>query len=539
MRKSYLYFVAWLIACVLSISVLAQNVTLTGSIKNSSTKETLPAVSVVIKGTSQGTFTDSKGDFKLTVAKLPVTLVISSVGLEDKEISVSDATPIDVELSAAATLGQEVVVAATRTPQRILESPVSIERMSSRDIRNVAVPTYYDAVANLKGVDLTTSSFAFRTPSTRGFNGSGNLRLNQLVDGMDNQAPALNFAVGSIVGLSSLDVDNMELLPGASSALYGSGGMNGTLLITSKNPFKYQGFSAQVKEGIMHISDPRHSATPYHDLSFWWGKKVSDKFAFKIGSEYVKANDWVADDKTNLARNNVLSNTKPGSRTTDPNYDGVNVFGDEASASMNAFAQAAVFQGSQAFIDQYHQATGMNPTPEQIAGFLQTNPNTAPFYLGLQNNIYGNQYVSRTGYDEADLVDYNTYNLKVSGGLYYKLNSNTEASLTGNWGMGSSVYTGADRYSLKNFTMGQYRLEVRSSNWFVRAYTTQENSGDSYASTISALSINNAWKPDAQWFGEYVGNYSGAVLTGMDAATAHGYARSKADSGRYLPGSTG
>src|SRR3954464_2929139 len=135
MRKGYLYFVAGLITCIFSISAFAQNITLTGSIKNNSTKETLPAVSVLVKGTSQGTFTDSKGDFKLTVAKLPVTLVVSSVGFEDKEISVTDVSGIDVELVPAATLGQEVVVAATRTPQRILESPVSIARVSSRDIK--------------------------------------------------------------------------------------------------------------------------------------------------------------------------------------------------------------------------------------------------------------------------------------------------------------------------------------------------------------------------------------------------------------------
>ena len=150
-------------------------------------------------------------------------------------------------------------------------------------------------VANLKGVDITTSSFTFKTPSTRGFNGSGNLRFNQFVDGMDNTAPALNFSVGSIIGLTELDVDNMELLPGSSSALYGSGGMNGTLLITSKNPFKYQGFSAQVKEGVMHVDDPRHKASPYHDISFQLGQKISDKFAFKIGSQFIKANDWVAE----------------------------------------------------------------------------------------------------------------------------------------------------------------------------------------------------------------------------------------------------
>src|SRR5205823_10752831 len=126
-------------------------------------------------------------------------------------------------------------------------------------------PNYYDALANIKGVDVVSSSYTFKTISTRGFNGSGNLRFNQLVDGMDNSTPALNFSVGNVIGLTDLDVDNMELLSGASSALYGSGGMTGTLLISSKNPFKYQGVSFQVKQGVMNITDYSHSASPFYD----------------------------------------------------------------------------------------------------------------------------------------------------------------------------------------------------------------------------------------------------------------------------------
>ncbi len=195
-------------------------------------------------------------------------------------------------------------------------------------------------MANLKGVDLTTSSLTFRTISTRGFNGSGNLRFNQLVDGMDNQAPGLNFSVGNIIGLTELDVDNVELLQGASSALYGSGGMNGTLLMNSKSPFKYQGLSFQVKQGFMHFDDPaRDNATPYYDWSLRYAKKIGEKFAFRVSGQFVKADDWQATDYRNLQRNNVFSSLKDGDRNTDPNYDGVNVFGDEASASMQAFAQ--------------------------------------------------------------------------------------------------------------------------------------------------------------------------------------------------------
>jgi outer membrane receptor protein involved in Fe transport len=82
---------------------------------------------------------------------------------------------------------------------------------------------------------------------------------------MDNQAPGLNFAVGSIVGLSELDVESMELLQGASSALYGPGGMNGTLLINSKDPFKYQGLSFQMKNGVMHTDGKYRDPSPYYN----------------------------------------------------------------------------------------------------------------------------------------------------------------------------------------------------------------------------------------------------------------------------------
>ena len=546
MRKGIRLLAVSSLLTMLSIAAFAQTITLNGSVRSSDSKEALPAISVTVKGSTEGTFTNDKGLFTLQVNQpLPLVLVFTGIGYDSKELQVSSSSgEIMVELERSYAMGEEIVIAASRTPERILESPVTIERMNTTAIRNTPAASYYDAVANLKGVDLTTSSLTFKTPSTRGFNGSGNLRFNQLVDGMDNQAPGLNFAVGSIIGLTELDVESMELLSGASSALYGSGGMNGTLLINSKNPFKYQGLSFQVRQGVMHVDSRQRKPSPYYDFSVRWGKKISEKFAFKITSQFVQAQDWQANDKTNLARNNVFSSIKPGDRNTDPNYDGVNVFGDEVSASMTSLSQAIVAQARDlalpGVIQQVAAACGCVPTPEMIQAaminFLSTNPQTAPFYLGLQNNVFGNQSVSRTGYDEKDLVDYNTYNFKLGGGLYYKIRPDVELSLSGYWGTGTTVYTGADRYSLKDLKMAQYKLELKGSNWFVRGYTTQENSGDSYASTIASILVNRAWKPDAQWLGEYTGNYSGAVLQGAPPAAAHAFARQQADAGRYMPG---
>jgi hypothetical protein len=183
MSKSLRIMAACLFAAMFSVAAIAQSVTISGTVKNSTSKEGVPAVSVTIKGTSQGTYTNDKGEFSIsTTSKFPLTLVFSSVGFEAKEMNVTSASIyLDIDFVQVSTLGQEVVMAASRTPQRILESPVTVERLSSSALRNAAVPNYYEAIANLKGVDMHTASLTFRTVTTRGFVSSGNTRFNQLM----------------------------------------------------------------------------------------------------------------------------------------------------------------------------------------------------------------------------------------------------------------------------------------------------------------------------------------------------------------------
>ena len=508
MRKGFCFSAVLLAALLFSLTnAFAQTITISGTVKNTATQEGIAAVSVTVKGGPQGTFTDSKGDFTLHVPHLPVTIVVSSVGFETKELTVDNASaPVHVSLNATVSLGQEVVISATRTPQRILESPVSIERVNATAIRNAPSANYYDIVTNLKGVDVVASSLSFKTPTTRGFAGSGNARFNQIVDGMDNQAPGLNFSVGSIIGLTELDVDHMELLPGASSALYGSGGMNGTLLITSKNPFRYQGLSYQIKTGIMHIGDNERGVSPYYNWSLRWAKKVSDKFAFKIGSELIQAKDWLAQDYRNYKRFGTTGSIVPGTRETDPNYDGVNVYGDETTIDLrtqvlNPISQAVPF----------------------LANYISTLPASIP--------------VSRTGYTENEVADPNSLNFKLSGALHYKVTPKVEAILAGNWGTGNTVYTGSQRYSLRELKIGQYKLELNAQNWFLRGYTTQENAGESHNLTVTTQLFNEAWKPSTQWYQQYAFAYLNAKQAGRPDLEAHNIARSVADQGRPVAGS--
>lgn len=513
MRKIFTHLTGAMLLLLLTVSVsLAQNITVSGTVTDKSNNETLPGVSVTVKGKTAGTSTNGQGKFTLTVTeKAPFTLVISYIGYKTIESTVNGSdNNLNFQLDAQAVLGQEVVVAASRTPEKILESPVSIERVSAAAIREGANNSFYDALANLKGVESSSQSFTFRSINTRGFNSNGNTRVNQFTDGMDNQAPGLNFSVGNIIGLSELDVESVELLPGASSALYGSGGMNGTILMNSKSPFTYPGLSFQLRTGGNHYDNPlRNSTAPLHDYSFRYAvKSNNNRVAFKTTFSYLSASDWQAGDYSNFSR--VTQQAKAGDRSTDSGYDGVNVYGDEVSTKFGA--------------------TG-----------------------GLLNG----QTVSRTGYEEKYLVDYGAKSVRTLNSLHYKITPTIEAIVQGSWGAGTTVYTGSERYSIKNFKLSQYKAEIKGENFYVRAYTTREDSGDSYNATALASYLNEYSKPSATytggvltggWFVDYATYYNGArlgsaaVLTpfglsgAQNDATSHKVARQLADATRFKPG---
>jgi outer membrane receptor protein involved in Fe transport len=522
-QKLTLQFASILLLSLLYFPALSQSPnTITGTVRQTTSKERVAAVSVNIKGTAFGTFTDDHGNFRLTTAQQPpFTLVFSSIGFETQEVTVSSAgSPVEVAFVPSSTLGKEVVVSATRGAIRSLESPISIEQMSSMTAHEVPAPSFYDAVANLKEVDAVTSSLLFKTMGTRGFNGSGNTRMNQFIDGMDNQAPGLNFSVANIIGLNELDVDHVELLPGASSALYGSGGMTGTLLMTSKDPFKYQGFSAQVKQGVNHIGDDTGSAKPYYNWTVRYAKAFNNKFAFKLTADYVLATDWYANDY----RNYVPST---GAITNDtralPSYDGINVYGDES----------AYFNVQQQLNNLSKQYASMGNAAE-AAELAQLAAATGP-----------NSNVTRTGYNENTLTNYRADNFKVYGGLYYKVAPTTTLSLIGNYGVASTIYQGTDRYALKDVTIGQYKLELTGQHYYVRAYTTQENAGNSYDMVAVATLLNEVYAPTAStWAPNYLGAYAQAfgadLQAGQSQATAYlnasAAARAYADQNRLMPG---
>ncbi|MFD2523716.1 carboxypeptidase-like regulatory domain-containing protein [Emticicia soli] len=494
------------ICCLLLTQVALAQTKVSGTITDAVTKEPLIGVSVQVKGKVIGTITDVKGSFSFsTSTPPPFTLLITSVGYESQEVNVSgDNAAINILLKEQAILGQEVVVAASRVEETVMKSPVAVEKMDIRAIREAAAPSFYDALSTMKGVDMTTQGLLFKSINMRGFGATGNPRTVQMIDGMDNQAPGLNFPVDNIVGMPELDVESVEVLPGAASALYGPNAINGLILMNSKSPFLYQGLSATAKGGVMHASNRSTATTPFYDLSLRYAKAFNDKFAFKVNLSYITAKDWEANNYTNLNLGGVQNGTRGAGVKTD--YDGMNIYGDEIQASMGT-----VLNGL--FANQSLKATDTT---------------------GL--NFPVNTNVSRTGYNERDMVDYNTKSFKTNVALHYRINEKIEAIAQVNYGYGTTVYTGTGRYSLRNFNLTQAKLELKGDNFTLRAYTTQERSGQSYFAGLTAVAMLNDFKSNNNWFGQYVGAFIDAKKNNPSEEQAHIAARAFADQGMPQPG---
>lgn len=478
-----------------SARLFAQDVKITGAVTAAGTNEPLAGATINVKEKIAGTTTNSKGEFTLSAGKikLPFTLVITAVGYDQQEVIVRSANQtISTALPVRTTQLNEVVTSATRVNQSILQSPVSIEKMTTKAIKENPSFTFYDGLINLKGIEAVTSSITYKQINTRGFNTTGNSRFLQLVDGVDNQTPGLNFSVGNQFGASDLDVESAEIIPGAASALYGPVAFNGLLSIKTKDAFKYQGLSVAIKTGINHVGESFADPKGLYDFALRFAKSFNDKFAFKLNASYLTGTDWYANDYTDVNASIPAANRGPNN----PARDALNIYGDEVT-----------------------------------------------------KNITGVGVVNRTGYEEKDLMNYGVYSLKLNGALQYRISNNLEATYQYNYGRGTASYTGSSRFDLNNFVLQTHRLELKGSNFFIRGYSVEENSHDSYNTRSLGQFINRTWvqdlsgqtvspaNADATWFNRYEAAFKGNV-TGV-TANDNTAARSFADQGRLLPGTAG
>ena len=509
--KAIYCLIIFLISGFILNSVSAQTNEIRGKVTESESGEAMVGVHIAIKNDVHGTITGNDGIFVLkTNVSLPLVLKITFVGFVPVEIEVeSTAKFLDIKMEEQLLLGQEVVISASRIEENILRSPVSIEKMNLRDLKQISAANFYDGLYQLKGVDMNVHGLTFNLPNARGFNDYTNYRMNQIIDGVENISPGLSFAAGNIFGLSQIDVKNLEMVVGASTALYGPGGMNGTLVMESKDPFKYQGLSASVQYGLMNIASRSvDNPTSMVNMDFRYAKAFSNRMAVKITGSYLNATDWHADDR----RDRTDLNDPLLTRFTNPGYDGVNTYGDESLVSLNL--KDVAVQVINGIAESQGIAEG---TPEYEALFNEAIP------------YFPDQLVTRTGWKESDLADDRTKNLRLAGSLHYFVNERTEAIAQASYAQGTSVYTAQNRFAAKEFNILSGKIELKNPNYFVRAWGVTENSGPSYDIGGAALQLNEEWKPSEEWFEDYLTAYTQTSLMTGNMNGAHAFARLVAD----------
>ncbi len=219
---------SFLMTLALPYQALAQKRTVTGSVL-SDDGSALPGVSVLEKGTSNGAVTDADGNYSISVNE-SATLVFSFIGMQPQEVAVNNQTVINVTLETDITQLSEVVVVGYGT-QKKADITGSIVSVTGETLRNMPVASVSETLTGrMAGVQVTSTE------------GSPDAEIRIRVRGgtsisQDNDPLYIvdGFPVNSIVDISPSDIESISVLKDASStAIYGSRGANGVVLITTK-----------------------------------------------------------------------------------------------------------------------------------------------------------------------------------------------------------------------------------------------------------------------------------------------------------------
>lgn len=472
MKKTLLLFAF----VVTTFALFAQTKTITGKITDATNSEALIGASVRLKGSETvGTVTDANGKFTLEVPATAKTITISYLGYVARDYSVNN-TNWNVALESADIPGKEVVVTSSRVAESIKTAPVQIEKMTAREIKSAASGDFYQSIGNYKGVDIVTTSAGFKVINLRGFGDTRSLRTKQFIDGVDNEAPGLNFPIGNMVGANDLDLESVEIISGAASSLYGANAMQGVVSMRTKSPYDFQGLSIQLKGGGTTVPGPFMDAQIRYAQAF--GKQ--QKFALKFTGEYMQMKDWVADDDSFNRYGAITADVNLNSALREKQYEPISAdFTQEDKDKIIA-----------------------------LNSWLDFNPAASKFDPSAPDGFV---HVQAPGYMEKAIADYNAKSLKFSTELHYRFTKDLELTGTYKFGYGTAVYQATARYQIKNFTFHQPKVELKGKNFFVRAYGAVEDAGKSYN-----IGLTGAYLSRAALRSDYVSEFSSVYFATLD-----------------------
>jgi outer membrane receptor for ferrienterochelin and colicins len=304
-----------LLLLCLSAGARAQTTTgtLSGKVKDSQSGEPLVGATVRVIGSDAatrrgGAITDRTGSFVITglapgTYRISVSYVSYSLPEEPSvTIRAGQTSTLDVTMSQTALGMNEVVVSASRRPEKITEAPASVSVVDARSVQEQPALTVIDHLKGVQGVDIVQAGLTQSNVVTRGFNNAFSGTLLTLTDNRMASVPSLRVNAYYFIPLVNEDVQQIELIRGPGSALYGPNTANGVLHVITRSPFSSSGTWVSLAGGERNVVQGmvRHAGT------------ITDRIGYKISGQYMSGTDWVYTDTAEVTARETHIAEHPG-----------------------------------------------------------------------------------------------------------------------------------------------------------------------------------------------------------------------------------
>ena len=280
-----------LVAALGVAAVSAQAATLNVTVIDAQTGEKLDGISVTVMsqtGISNEGVSDAAGMLEIAdLAAGVYTIAASATGYADKmmanvELVADGATSVEIALSSEVIELDQVSVSASRRREKVLEAPASVAVVSASQIRDRVAPSVTEHLKSVRGVDIVNTGLGTSQVVVRGFSNVFSGTLLSLVDNRIARVPSLRLNAYSLIPTSSEDIEQIEVVSGPGSALYGPNSANGVMHILTRSPFTSQGTTISIGGGerSVMLGSLRHAGV------------VNETIGYKLSVNGFRGNDW-------------------------------------------------------------------------------------------------------------------------------------------------------------------------------------------------------------------------------------------------------
>src|SRR5262245_33225803 len=231
-----------------------------GVVLDISTTRPIAGASITVAGTAVRAATRRDGHYAIEGLR-PGTyeVLVEAPGYEAAtlpiEVSSDKVASGDILLPKAGSVAEEVVVTASRNPEKLLDAPVTVESVNETQIATTGGSSYLSALSGVKGIDFSNTGINEQRISARGFTTQFNSRMLSMVDGRIAALPGHGLPQNNLLPATTLDMRAIEVVVGPASALYGPNAHDGVINVATKSPWDESGVSASLRGGSQNLAD--------------------------------------------------------------------------------------------------------------------------------------------------------------------------------------------------------------------------------------------------------------------------------------------